>query len=188
MPTIYVIAGCNGAGKTTLCKTLLPDYLKVKEFVNADEIARGLSPFNPEGAAFAAGRIMLERIHELASEKKDFAIETTLSSKTYEQMFRRLQSNGYEIVLLFVFVDSVQEAIRRVAARVKDGGHNIPLETIKRRYERGLRNLRKIYFDLADRWVIFDNTGENPIFVAEKKARQVKISRLEILNQIMSYD
>jgi len=143
MPTIFVIAGCNGAGKTTLCKTLLPDVLEVKEFVNADEIARGLSPFNPEGAAFSAGRIMLKRIQELAKEKTDFAIETTLSSKTYQSIFKQLRSKGYEIVLIFVYLESVQDAMKRVATRVKERGHNIPGEVIKRRYGRGLMNLKK---------------------------------------------
>jgi len=139
MPTLYVIAGCNGAGETTLSKNLLPNFLGVKEFVNADEIARGLSPFNAESVAFAAGRIMLKRIHELIAEKKDFAIETTLASKSYVPLFRRMKKGGYEIFFLFVYLQSIKEAIKRVQQRVKEGGHSIPEDVIIRRYNRGLK-------------------------------------------------
>ncbi len=185
MPTLFVIAGCNGAGKTTLSKNLLPEYLGVKEFVNADEIARGLSPFNPEGVAFTAGRIMLERIQELAKEKKDFAIETTLATKTYESLFKELKAKRYEIVLLFVYLNSSKEAIKRVAKRVSEGGHNIPKEIIERRYERGLKNFREIYLNLTDGWVVFDNTEGTSILVARMKDGKVKVMAEKTWNKII---
>ncbi len=188
MPTLYVIAGCNGAGKTTLSKNLLPDYLGVKEFVNADEIARGLSPFNAEGVAFAAGRIMLERIRELANERADFAIETTLSTLSYASLFRDLKTKGYEIFLLFVYLQNVNEALKRVRQRVKSGGHNIPEDVIERRYNRGLKNLTKTYLSIADSWVIIDNSSESAIFVAEQKFNQIFIRNEDIWEQIKSHE
>ena len=146
MPTLYVIAGCNGAGKTTLSKKLLPEYLGVKEFVNADEIARGLSPFNAEGVAFSAGRITLERIRELVAEGTDFAIETTLATRSYASLFKELKAKGYKIFILFVYLHHIDEAIKRVKQKVKHGGHNIPQNIIERRFERGLKNLTNIIF------------------------------------------
>lgn len=188
MPTLYVIAGCNGAGKTTLSKNILPGYLGIKEFVNADEIARGLSPFNPEGAAFTAGRIMLERIHTLVKEKEDFAIETTLSTLSYAPLFKELHKKGYEVFLLFVCIPNVSEAIKRVKQRVKEGGHHIPDNIVKRRFERGLKNLSKLYLPLVDRWVIIDNSTEIPTFVAQLKRGKVVIHNMETWNKIKSYE
>lgn len=188
MPTLFVIAGCNGAGKTTLSKNLLPTYMGVREFVNADEIARGLSPFNPEGVAFTAGRIMLERIRELAGDKVDFAIETTLATKTYELLFKELKNNKYKIVLLFVYLGSYKEAIKRVKKRVSKGGHNIPTEVIERRYERGLKYFNTIYLPIADRVIVVDNTFANPIFVAEKRKKELVIFDKGIWNSIQQYE
>jgi predicted ABC-type ATPase len=184
MPTLFVIAGCNGAGKTTLSKNLLPEYLGVKEFVNADEIARGLSPFNAEAVAFTAGRIMLERIRELAASRVDFAIETTLASKTYESIFKELKTSGYNIVLLFVYLNSSKEAIKRVKVRVREGGHNIPKDVIERRYERGIKNLKETYLNLVDGWTVFDNTQGSPILVARKQGGKVKVIDLDVWNKI----
>lgn len=188
MPTLFVIAGCNGAGKTTLSKNLLPDYLGVKEFVNADEIARGLSPFNPEGVAFAAGRIMLERIRGLAADKTDFAIETTLATKVYAPLFKELRQKKYEIVLLFVYLSSTKEAIRRVKKRVSMGGHNIPKEVVERRFKRGLKYFNTIYLQLADRVIVVDNTFADPVFVAEKKKKELIIFETEVWNNIQQYE
>ena len=188
MPTLFVIAGCNGAVKTTLSKNLLPEYLGVKEFVNADEIARGLSPFNPEGVAFTAGRIMLERIQELAKEKKDFAIETTLATKTYESLFKELQSDGYDIILLFFFLNSFEMAKERVRKRVEQGGHSIPLEVIERRYSRGIQNLVNSYISIADEWKVYDNSNNEPVLVAEGLRSEMSIFEPEIWKQIKSHE
>lgn len=138
MPNIYVISGCNGAGKTTASYTVLPDILNCKEFVNADNIAAGISPFNPESVALSAGRIMLERIHELIKEGADFAFETTLSTKSYRNLILDAQRKGYTVTLLYFWLDSPALAIQRVKKRVERGGHHIPDDVVERRYHRGL--------------------------------------------------
>nr|WP_294775113.1 zeta toxin family protein [uncultured Flavobacterium sp.] len=164
---LYIIAGCNGAGKTTASYTILPEILKCKEFVNADEIAKGLSPFQPEKVAFEAGRIMLERIEYLLTSKENFAFETTLSTKSYKSKVKWAKENGYTIKLLFFWLPSVEMAIDRVKMRVKEGGHNIPKEIISRRYKRGLENLFKIYIPLCDDWIVFDNSEAISQIIAE---------------------
>ena len=185
---MIVLAGCNGAGKTTLSKRLLPKFLEVKEFVNADEIARGLSPYNPEGASFAAGRIMLERIRSLAVEQIDFAIETTLSTKTYASLFLELKERGYSIILIFVFLDSAEEAKTRVRKRVESGGHGISAEIVERRYKRGTENFKNIFMNLSDRFQVFDNTNALPIFVAEKDENGIIVYNQEIWNKIIDHE
>jgi predicted ABC-type ATPase len=167
---LYIIAGCNGAGKTTASYTILPDILKCKEFVNADEIAKGLSPFQPEKVAFEAGRIMLERIKHLLLSKENFAFETTLSTRSYKSKIAWAKENGYTIKLLFFWLPSIEMAIDRVKVRVKEGGHNIPKEIISRRYKRGLENLFKIYLPLCDDWVMFDNSETVSKIIAEGKS------------------
>ena len=154
---IYIIAGCNGAGKTTASYTILPEILNCKEFVNADEIAKGLSPFQPEKVAFESGRIMLERIDVLLSSDESFAFETTLSTKTYKQRLSKAKDLGFTIKLLFFWLPSIEMAINRVAIRVSEGGHNIPNDIIARRYKRGIVNLFKIYLPLCDSFLILDN-------------------------------
>jgi len=166
VPNLYIIAGCNGAGKTTASFTVLPDMLNCKEFVNADEIAKGLSPFQPDKVAFESGRIMLNRINELLSEEKDFAFETTLSSRSYVSLIKKARKAGYKVTLLFFWLDSPSTAKERVKYRVMHGGHNIPGEVIERRYKRGIRNLISLYIPEVDYWIIFDNTS-NPLLVAE---------------------
>ena len=141
MKNLYVIAGCNGAGKTTASYSILPEMLDCQEFVNADEIAKGLSPFQPESASFAAGRLMLNRIRQHISQETEFAFETTLSTLSYAPLLREAKKSGYEITLLFFYLNSPELAIKRVSTRVKEGGHNIPEDVIRRRYERGLRFL-----------------------------------------------
>ncbi len=133
MPELYIIAGPNGAGKTTASFTILPQIFNVKEFVNADEIARGLSPFNPESVAFEAGRIMLQRIGQLIAAKKTFAFETTLSTRSYVNLVKRCKDLGYRIHLIFLWLSSPEFAIERVKARVTRGGHNMPVDVIRRR-------------------------------------------------------
>jgi len=157
---LYIIAGCNGAGKTTASKTLLPKSLLVKEFVNADEIAKGLSPFNPEGVAIEAGRLMLHRIDELLTMNESFSIETTLSTRSYVNLVHRAHEKGYQIHLLFFWLDSIELAKKRVAERVSNGGHNIPDDIIERRYRMGLKNLFSIFMNEVDVWTIYDNTDD----------------------------
>lgn len=139
MPNLYIIAGCNGAGKTTASFTILPEILNCREFVNADEIARGISPFNIEKAAFTAGRLMLARINDLIIEQQDFAFETTLATKSYAALIQKARLNGFTITVLFLWLNSFELAKERVRVRVKNGGHNIPDDVIERRYSRGLK-------------------------------------------------
>ena len=165
---LYIIAGCNGAGKTTASFTILPEMLDCKEFVNADEIARGLSPFQPENAMFEAGRIMLQRIQDLLKDGINFAFETTLATKIYRGKIVEARQKGYKVTLLFFWLQSVELARERVKIRVSEGGHNIPNDIIIRRYYRGIVNLFDIYLNLADEIMIFDNSAGKPVLVAEK--------------------
>ena len=157
---LYIIAGCNGAGKTTASMTILPKSLLVKEFVNADEIARGLSPFNPEGVAIEAGKLMLQRIEILLERKESFSIETTLATKSYLQLVHRAHKKGYIVHIIFFWLKTPDQAIRRVAERVSKGGHGIPIETIQRRYLAGINNLFKLYMKEVDIWAIYDNSEQ----------------------------
>jgi predicted ABC-type ATPase len=156
-PNLYIIAGCNGAGKTTASLTLLPEILNCTEFINADAIAAGLSPFNPEKVAIQAGKLMLKRIDFLINEKVDFAIETTLSSKNHLNTIAKAKEAGYEITLLFFYLNSVELAKERVKIRVSRGGHSIPETVIERRYLRGLENFQK-YSELVSKWFFYDNS------------------------------
>jgi predicted ABC-type ATPase len=158
MRNLYMIAGCNGAGKTTASDTILPEVLNCREFVNADNIARGLSPYNVESVAFEAGRIMLGRISELLQAGVDFAIETTLSTRSYVSLVHRAHRKGYKVTLIYVWLESYELAIDRVAVRVSKGGHNIPPHIIKRRYERGVHNLINLYIPIVDLWSVTNNT------------------------------
>jgi predicted ABC-type ATPase len=167
VPNIYIIAGCNGAGKTTASFTILPEMLDCKEFVNADEIAKGLSPFQPENVSFQAGRIMLERIDELLNNEVDFAFETTLTTLSYINTIKLAKEKGYTISLLYFWLNDVNLAIERVKTRVNEGGHNIPEETIRRRYSRGIVNLTTKFIDICDYWIVINNSSRPFTFVAE---------------------
>ena len=169
LPKLYIIAGCNGAGKTTASFTILPEVLHCKEFINADEIAKGLSPFQPESVAMQAGRIMLARMDELLQKGETFAFETTLATKSYKQKIEWAQANGYEVTLLFFWLDSPNMAKKRVAQRVAEGGHSIPSETIERRYYNGIANLFAIYIDMVDICYIFDNSEGRKELIAQKE-------------------
>lgn len=158
MQKLYIIAGCNGAGKTTASYTILPDMLRCNEFVNADEIARGLSPFNPESMAIEAGRLMLRRMNDLLNEGADFAFETTLSTRTYSKFIDRAHAQGYFVSLLYFWLPTPKQAVERVAKRVSEGGHNIPASVVCRRYARSLHNLTSLYMPICDYWVIYDNS------------------------------
>ena len=166
---LYIIAGCNGAGKTTASFTILPEVLNCKEFINADEIAKGLSPFQPESVAMQAGRIMLARMDELLQKGETFAFETTLATKSYKQKIEWAQANGYEVTLLFFWLRNVTMAKERVAQRVAEGGHSIPSETIERRYHNGITNLFAIYIDMVDICYIFDNSEGRKELIAQKE-------------------
>lgn len=167
MPNLYIIGGCNGAGKTTASFTLLPEILDCKEFVNADEIAKGLSPFQPETVSFEAGRIMLSRIKDLLSQKIDFAFETTLATKSHAPLITLAQAQGYTVTLVYFWLESVELAKQRVNNRVKKGGHNIPKTIIERRYYRGLQNFFTIFKTLVNAWFFYDNSDEFPVKIAE---------------------
>lgn len=164
---LYIIAGCNGAGKTTASFTILPQIINCREFVNADEIARGLSPFRPEGAAFEAGRIMLQRMSVLLNAGETFAFETTLAAKTYRSWILEAKRQGYVTTLLFFWLQSMEMAKERVRVRVLEGGHNIPPDVIERRYRRGIQNLFQTYLPVVDSALIFDNSFGTPELIAE---------------------
>ena len=155
---LYIIAGCNGAGKTTASFTVLPEMLDCKEFVNADEMAKGLSPFNPEGVALQAGRLMIERVLQLLRDQETFAFETTLSTRSYVKLVKMAQKQGYYVSLLFFSLATPEQAVRRVAKRVSQGGHNIPTDVVYRRYASGLKNLFQLYMDTVDFWAHYDNS------------------------------
>ena len=182
---LYIIAGCNGAGKTTASFTILPEVLNCKEFINADEIAKGLSPFQPESVAMQAGRIMLARMDELLQKGETFAFETTLATKSYKQKIEWAQANGYEVTLLFFWLDSPNMAKKRVAQRVAEGGHSIPSETIERRYHNGIVNLFAIYIDMVDICYIFDNSeGERTPIAKKYKGGKEIIYNTDLYNQM----
>lgn len=184
MPGMYIISGCNGAGKTTCSYSLLPDLLECRQFVNSDEFAKALSPFDPGSASLKAGRLMLMKVAYLIQRKQTFSIETTLATRTLIKIIRKAQEAGYEVTILYFWLNSPQTAIERVRNRVMSGGHDIPAEVIKRRYYMGLDYLFNNYIPICDHWIIADNTtppfrviaqgnkGENPII---KDARTLEI-------------
>ena len=180
-PNLYIIAGPNGAGKTTASFNLLPEILHCPNFVNADEIARGLSPFAPETVAIQAGRIMLLRIEELLPQKVDFAIETTLSTRSYVSLVKRAQKLGYKVHLIFFYLENEEQAIQRVAQRVSQGGHNIPEEDIRRRFKRGLHNLLHLYEPICDNVHILNNTSKAHLVAKRTAADEC----LQIIDQEM---
>jgi predicted ABC-type ATPase len=173
MPNLYIIAGCNGAGKTTASITILPEILNCDQFVNADYIAYGLSPFNVESVAIEAGRIMLHRIDELLTLGEDFAIETTLSTRSYVSLVHKAKALGYKVSLIYIWLNSPELAIRRVAKRVEKGGHNIPADVIKRRYYKGLNNLFKLFMPICDFWHIADNSYGELTTIAHQEFESV---------------
>ena len=186
---LYIIAGCNGAGKTTASFTILPEVLNCKEFINADEIAKGLSPFQPESVAMQAGRIMLARMDELLQKGETFAFETTLATKSYKQKIEWAQANGYEVTLLFFWLDSPNMAKKRVAQRVAEGGHSIPSQTIERRYHNGIANLFAIYIDMVDICYIFDNSeGRKELIAQKERHKDIVIYNNDKFNLIKNND
>ena len=165
-PQLYIIAGPNGAGKTTFAEEFLPNFADCLEFVNADMIAKGLSPFAPERAAWRAGRLMLEHIAELLQRRVDFAFETTLSGRNYVKTLREARSLGYSTHLFFLWVPSVDLSIARVADRVQRGGHDIPEDVVRRRFNKGIHNLFHYYRPLLTSWMLFDNSSSERHLIA----------------------
>ncbi|AMA49203.1 zeta toxin family protein [Flavobacterium covae] len=187
---LYIISGCNGAGKTTVSFAILPEILDCKEFVNADEIAKGLSPFQPEKVAFEAGRIMLHRINELFIQNESFAFETTLSTRSYKNKIIEAKNENYNVTLLFFWLRTIELAKERVKTRVKEGGHNIPEYIIERRYKKGIFNLFDIYLPIVEQVLIFDNSEGNHQLIAEKSSNdELNIIDLKKFNEIKNiYD
>ncbi|MEL6437900.1 MAG: zeta toxin family protein [Cyanobacteria bacterium J06621_8] len=193
MPEIYIIGGCNGSGKTTLALNVFPnlaDDSKNKiEFVNADIIAAELSPNNPYQVAIQASRIMLQRLKTLALERVDFAFETTLAARSFAPFLRQCQAQGYQVNLIYVWLNSIELAINRVALRVASGGHNIPEDVIRRRYTRGRTNFLELYSELANRWQVYDNSGENKLIAFSSDRNQaITIIQTDIWQRIINYE
>ena len=188
LPNLFIISGYNGAGKTTASFTIFTEILKCKEFVNADEIAKGISPFQPETVAFQAARIMLKRIEELLISEVDFAIETTLTTLSYINTIKFAKLKGYTIKLIYLWLENVDLAIERVKIRVSEGGHSIPEPVIIRRYFRGIKNLNDRFISLCDYWIFIDNSKRPFNFVAEGFGdKQIKIHNVqvwEIINKL----
>lgn len=165
-PTVAVIAGPNGAGKSTAAPVLLRDTLGLMEFVNADAVALGLSGFDPDAAGLAAGRVVIERLRALASERRSFAFETTLATRSFAPWLRDLASLGYHVSIVFLWLPNAEMALSRVRARVQLGGHDIPEQTIRRRYDRGLANFFRLYAPQTSSWRLYDGSGARPRLIA----------------------
>ncbi|MDX6403766.1 MAG: hypothetical protein QOH70_1221 [Blastocatellia bacterium] len=160
-PQVIAIAGPNGAGKTTLAPFLLRDKLGVLEYVNADPIAHGLSGFDPGSVALQAGRVMLNRLHELAAQRKTFAFETTLAAKHYAGWIKKLRNEGYAFQMMFLWLQSPELAVQRVRERVNTGGHDVAEQIIRRRHAAGLRNFATLYQPLANTWAVYDTSNSS---------------------------
>jgi predicted ABC-type ATPase len=183
---VYIIAGPNGAGKTTFAREFLPAYADCRNFVNADLIAEGVSPFSPEAAAFRAGRLMLGEIELLAARSVDLGFETTLSGRTHLNLIRDLKKRRYAAHLFFLWVPTVELALSRVRGRVMKGGHDVPAVVVRRRFERSMRNFFQHYRVLADSWILFDNSGAAPDIIALEKRGKLRIMRKELYRDLIS--
>lgn len=185
-PSVYIIAGPNGAGKTTFAREFLPNYADCKNFINADLIAQGVSPFTPEAAAFRAGRLMLKEINSYAKRREDFSLETTLSGRSYMNLIRRLRISGYEVNFFFVWIPSVDLALTRVRGRVLQGGHDVPEGIVRRRFDRSIRNFLANYRRLGDSWMWFDNSGATPAVVAFEKEGKLRIMKSDLYSTLIA--
>jgi predicted ABC-type ATPase len=176
---VYIIAGPNGVGKTTFAREFLPRYADCRNFINADLIAQGISPLSPDAASLRAGRLMIEEINRLAKKGSDFGFETTLAGKTNLALIRRLKSQGYNVVLFFLWVSEVELLLGRVRSRVIQGGHNVPGNIIRRRFPRSIAHFFDHYRGLADLWLLFDTSGPIPDLVARGRGETLRILRKE---------
>jgi predicted ABC-type ATPase len=183
---VYVIAGPNGSGKTTFAKKFLPYYAKCQNFVNADFIAQGISPFNPGLAAVKAGRIVLQQIHELTYKNLDFAFETTLAGKSYLSFLHKLKRRNYFIHLFFLWIPDTNLALARIKERVADGGHNVPLADVRRWFYRSIFNFFELYRPMLDTWMLFDNSQTIPGLIAQEKNKKLSINNKELFSKIIS--
>ena len=179
MPRLYIISGCNGSGKTTASYSLLPELLECSEFVNSDEFAKHLSPFAPESAYITASRFMMRKIAYLFDRRADFCLESTLATRSLLKMVRKAQAQGYFVTVLYFWLSSPDMAVARVAARVAAGGHDIPEETIRRRYRVGLQYLFHDYMPVCDKWMLADNSSPPYVLVAEGTKKGLVIKNLE---------
>lgn len=185
-PRLYIIAGPNGAGKTTFATKFLPAYAgRHISFINADLIAKGLSPFSPETIALSAGRLLLKRIQELSRAADDFAFETTLSGKSYAPFLRKLKRQGYLIHLFFLWVPSVELSLARIKERVSEGGHDIPAEDVRRRFPRSVRNFFQVYRPLSNSWTILDNSTEDPRLIARGEGGKRVVEDADLYARIL---
>lgn len=179
---LYVIAGPNGAGKTTFAREFLPTYSDCKNFINADLIAQGVSPFSPQAAAFRAGRLMLEEIELHSRRDEDFGFETTLSGRSHQNLIRQLKKRGYEVHLFFLWVSTVDLTLTRIKDRVLDGGHDVAEPVVRRRFDRSIRNFFVHYRPLANTWLLFDNSGATPVPIAIQEQAALRIINAELYN------
>lgn len=181
LPTIYLIAGANGVGKTTFAREFLPKEVNCLRFMNADEVARGLSPFAPEAAAIRAGRVLIGEIRTALKSRDSFGWESTLAGRSHAPILKKARQDGYEIELHYLSVPSPLVCIERVAQRVREGGHNVPTADIKRRFYRSLENLVEFYLALADRWTLWDATGTRPMPLKDSSSASVADARSILL-------
>ena len=186
MPRLYIISGPNGSGKTTASYGVLPELLDCSEFVNSDEFAKHLSPFAPESAYITASRLMLRKVQYLFDRREDFCIETTLATRSLIKMVRSAQQKGYYVTVLYFWLNSPEIAVERVAKRVLSGGHDVPEETIRRRYRMGLNYLFHSYMHLCDKWILADNSTPPFDVIAEGSKKGLVIRDMERYNIVRS--
>ena len=185
--TVYIIAGPNGAGKTTFALQYLKDITGCNNFINADMIAYGLNPANPDSMQFQAGRLYLAELKNNIAKGHSFAFETTLSGKGYIKTLNHLRENGWRIILIYLWIPSIDFSVERVKIRVEQGGHDVPTLAIQRRYGKSLRNLIHEYMNLTDKTLVYDNSGAKPVLVFERADNVNKVYDKEVFADIMRY-
>ncbi len=185
-PSVYIIAGPNGVGKTTFAREFLPNYADCRNFINADLIAQGVSPFSPEAARFRAGRLMLGEIDVFMKRRIDFGFETTFSGRSHLRLIRAMRERGYSVHIFYLWVPTVDLALSRVRGRVLEGGHDVPEAIVRRRFMRSIRNFLVHYRRLADSWTLFDNSGATPAVIAFEKRGDLRIIKQELYEALIA--